>query len=99
MSKLPSSFKQYFWDVDFDKLDKETHVFLVIKRVLDRGNTQDIKWLIKNYGFKEIKKVVLSTKDLSRVTGFLWADVLGLSYQNLPCLLKPYSPIHFGLFS
>ncbi|OGM33749.1 hypothetical protein A3D00_04100 [Candidatus Woesebacteria bacterium RIFCSPHIGHO2_02_FULL_38_9] len=98
-TKLPESFRGYFWDVDFDSLDKNKHSFLVIKRVLDRGKTQDIRWLLDNYSKTKIKKVILTTKDLSRATGIFWANIFNLDYKDLLCLQKPYSPIRFGLYS
>jgi hypothetical protein len=96
---LPKSLKPYFWDVSFDKLEIKADSFLIIKRVLDRGNLSDIRWLIKTYQKEGIKRVVMTAKDLSRPTGNFWADVLDLDKNKLPCLQKPYFPIHFGLSS
>ena len=96
---LPQFLRPYFWDVAFENLDVKTHSFLVIKRVLDRGNLRDIRWLVKTYEIDSIKKVIMKTKDLARPTGNFWADMLGLDKTQLPCLQKPYSPIHFGLSS
>ena len=98
-TKLPADFKEYFWDVDFEELEIEKHTFLIIKRLLDRGNLSDIRWLIKTYGKENIKEVVLKTKDLARPTGNFWADLLSLNKSQVPCLQKPYFPIHFGLSS
>lgn len=97
--QIPEFLRQYFWDVPFEKLEIKKHAFLVIKRVLDRGNLSDIRWLIKTYGKDKIKKVVMETRDLSRPTGNFWADILGIDKNQVPCLQKPYSPIHFGLSS
>lgn len=96
MNKLPKSLKKYFWDVNFDKLDINKNSFLLIKRVLDRGNTSDIKWLIKIYGQEKIKDVLTTTRDLSRPTGNFWRLIFNLKSNQIPCLQKPYSPIHFG---
>lgn len=96
---LPQFLKPYFWDVKFEELDEKTQAFFVIKRVLDRGNTSDIQWLIKTYGRAEIKKVVMKARDLARPTGNFWADILDIDKNKVPCLRKPYFPIHFGLFS
>ena len=98
-TKLPEYFRGYFWDVDFDRLGKSSHYYLIIKRTLDRGDTKSIRWLVKNYGIEKIKEVLLITKDLSRVSGCFWADMLSVGYEKFPCLQKPYSPIHFGLYS
>lgn len=96
---IPISLKRYFWDVEFQELEIEKHAFLIIKRVLDRGTLVDVQWLIKTYGKDEVKKVVLGTKDLARPTANFWADMLGLDKSKVPCLQKPYFPIHFGLSS
>jgi hypothetical protein len=98
-TSLPEFLRSYFWDIEFEDIRVKKHAFLVIKRILDRGNFSDICWLIKTYGREEIKKVVMKTKDLSRPTGNFWADILHLDKNKVPCLQKPYSPIHFGLSS
>jgi hypothetical protein len=96
---LPEALRSYFWDVKFEDLEIKNNAFLVIKRVLDRGNLSDIKWLIRTYGKKEIIRVVTQAKDLSRPTANFWADIFGLDKNQIVCLQKPYSPIHFGLSS
>lgn len=98
-TQLPQSFRTYFWDVKFEELEIKTHAHLIIKRLLDRGNLSDIRWLVQTYGNEEIKKVVMGTRDLARPTGNLWADILGIDKTQVPCLQKPYFPIHFGLSS
>lgn len=98
-TRVPEFLRSYFWDVVFEDLEVKTHAFLIIKRVLDRGNFRDIRWLVGTYGKDAIKKVVMETKDLARPTGNFWADMLGLPKRQVPCLQKPYSPIHFGLSS
>lgn len=98
-TQIPEFLRSYFWDVKFEDLEVKAQSFLVIKRVLDRGNLRDIRWLIKTYGKDAIKKVIMTTRDLARPTGNFWADMLGLPKQQVPCLQKPYSPIHFGLSS
>lgn len=97
--QLPEFLQPYFWDVDFDKLAVEKNTHLIIKRILDRGEFQDIRWLLATYGKEKIKKVVLGTRDLSRPTGNFWSDILGLNKTKVPCLQKPYFPIHYGLSS
>ena len=98
-AQLPEFLRPYFWDVVFEKLEVKKSSFLIIKRVLDRGNLSDIRWLVKTYGEDEIKKVVMGTRDLARPTGNFWADILEIDKMQVPCLQKPYFPIHFGLSS
>ena len=98
-TKLPESFRSYFWDVKFDGMTLEDAPTMVLKRLLDRGNTKDIKWMLKHFSLEDIKKLLLFTRDLSPKTGKLWADVLGMDYRSVPCLNKPYTPIQWGQFS
>lgn len=96
---VPDTFRYYFWDVNFKKLAVKKDAFFIIKRVLDRGNLSDIRWLFKTYEKEEIRNVIMGTRDLARPTGNLWADVFDIDKSQVPCLQKPYFPIHFGLSS
>lgn len=91
--------RPYFWDVKFEDLHPDKHWYIIVKRLLDRGNTKAIRWTRKTYGDEKIKQVLLQTHDLDVTTATFWADALGISRSSVPCLNKPYSPRHFGLYS
>jgi hypothetical protein len=97
--KIPKNLQKHFWDVNFSKLDKDKNEFLIIKRILDRGNTSDIQWLLSQYGEEKIIKVLTTTRDLSRITANFWMKLLDIPANNVPCLQKPYSRTRFGLSS
>lgn len=97
--RLPSNFNSYFWDTNFELLDLSKDAKYIIKRVLDRGNTNDIYWLVKNYDKNVIAETVLQTRDMAKKTANFWADYLNLDKANVICLQKPYYPIPFGLSS
>ncbi|MBI2315187.1 hypothetical protein HYU93_04000 [Candidatus Daviesbacteria bacterium] len=97
--KLPRSFKQYFWDVDFNKVSLEKSRSFILKRLLDRGDTSALKWVADNFQKEDIKALLLTSRDLSPKTANFWADFLGLDKRKVVCLQKPYSPIPFGLSS
>ncbi len=99
MSKAPAFLKQYFWDIDFAKLDFNESRTFILKRVLDRGDTKALNWLSKNFTKKEIEKLILSSRDLSQKTANFWADFLNIDHKKVPCLQKPYSRTPFGLSS
>jgi hypothetical protein len=98
-STLPPSFKDYFWDVRFGDLDLGADSFFITKRILDRGNTAALKWVLRNYGREKIREVITKTRDLDAMTATFWSKILEVDPQQVPCLHKPYSPIHFGLYS
>ena len=52
-----------FWDTDFDKIDWEKNKRAVIKRVLERGNENEIKELISFYGLDSIKVEIKNIKN------------------------------------
>lgn len=99
MKKLPIFLKQYFWDVDFNKIDLEKSRTFILKRVLDRGDDKALKWLLKHYTKDDIRQLLLTTQDLSAKTANFWADILNVDHKKVPCLQKPYSRIQFGLSS
>lgn len=99
VKKLPAFLKQYFWDVDFAGLNFEKSRTFVLKRVLDRGDTKALNWLMKNFTKSEIKSLLLFTRDISQKTANFWADYLKIDRKKVPCLQKPYSRIPFGLSS
>ena len=98
-TKLPESFRSYFWDVDFDTLSLRETPRFILKRVLDRGDTKALLWLLKHYTKEDIKSLLVKTRDISRKTAIFWADILGINYNDIPCLQIPYSRIPFGLSS
>lgn len=99
MSKLPKFLKQYFWDVDFNSLDFEKSKPFILKRVLDRGDTKALSWLMKHYTKDEIRQLLQFSRDISQKTANFWVDYLEIDPKKIPCLQKPYSRIQFGLSS
>jgi addiction module HigA family antidote len=47
-----------FWDTELDKVDWKQHKIAVIKRVFERGNTDDIDEIVRFYGAETIQKVL-----------------------------------------
>lgn len=97
--QIPDFLKEYFWDVDFDILDFKKSKVFILKRVIDRGDTNALNWIRQKYTNQEIKRLLLSTRDLSPKTANFWADYLKIDHKKVPCLQKPYSRIQFGLSS
>lgn len=98
MKKLPKSFKQYFWDVDFNKLDPTKHARYILVRLLEHGDTKAIRWLLKAYSKDSIKEVVIEYRGLIPKTANFWALLLGIDLKKVPSLQKPYSGLPFMKF-
>ncbi len=93
---LPSTFKSYFWDVKFDDLDLKKNPEFILKRIIDRGNTQALRWAQNYFSQNDIKKLILSSRDLSRKTANFWSIILNINPNQVPCMQKRYSRIPFG---
>ena len=90
--KLPKFLKKYFWDVDFEKLIFSKYKSFILECLLERGETQAIKWVSTHYTKKDIQKIILTSKNLSPKTANFWALYLGVDLKKVPSLQKPYLP-------
>ena len=95
-TQLPEFLKPCFWDITFEDLKLEKSRYFILERVLDRGNTQAIKWALSIFSKDEIRDVLLTSRDLSGKTANFWAEMMHVDKGKVPCLQKPYSPIPFG---
>ena len=97
--KLPESLRPYFWDVKFEQLSVEDSPLFILKRVLDRGDTEAHRWALSLYTYEDIVGLITTTRDVSKKTANFWAEMLDVDKTQVPCLQKPYSPTPFGLSS
>lgn len=51
--------KVLFWDTDIDNIDWEQHKIAVIKRIFERGNTDEINEIVRFYGPTTIQNVLV----------------------------------------
>lgn len=47
-----------FWDTDITKLDRNKNASAIIRRVFDRGNNEEKKFIIAQYNKERVKKVL-----------------------------------------
>ena len=61
---MPTELKKYFWDTEFEKLDKEKNKRYIISRLYCYGNLKTIKWVKENYTSKDIEDVARNSRNL-----------------------------------
>lgn len=61
-----------FWDVDRSKLDAEGHADFVIRRVLARGDVDDIRWALSTYGKRRMRDVYTHARGLDARSHAFW---------------------------
>ncbi len=89
-SSLPSSLHQFFWDVDAKKVNPATHPDYVINRLLDKGNLEAARWVLKNFPRDTIIETLKTRRDFSPWNGVFWANYLGVPREEVRCLNPSY---------
>ncbi|MEA3354990.1 MAG: hypothetical protein U9Q63_00685 [Patescibacteria group bacterium] len=95
--KLPRKFYPYFWEVDPENIQLSKDKHYVIKRLIDCGDTADISWMLKTYGVKSLKNILLKYRGISRKTAVFWSNILNIKQAEVKCLKTPYHRIRFGV--
>lgn len=69
----PGGFRQtLFWDVDPKVIDPDKNAVYVIERILDFGNDEEVRWMVKYYPVSLIRKVVRTSRVLQPKSRSLW---------------------------
>lgn len=88
MKKLSHFLKQYFWDVDFKKLNPKKYPYFAIERILEYGDEKAVKWLFKHFEQSKIKQTLSKSQTISYLNANYWALVLGIPKNLVLCLKK-----------
>ncbi len=62
---MPIELKKYFWDTEFNKLDKEKNKRYIIARLYCYGDINEIKWIKENYSQEDIEDVAKNCRNLN----------------------------------
>ena len=61
---MPEEFRKYFWDTNFEELDKEKNKRYIISRLYCYGDLKVLKWIKENYSKKDIEDVARKSRNL-----------------------------------
>ena len=87
---LPVFLKRYFWDVDFEGLNLSKRQDFIILRLLECGDVEAIRWLLKNISADDIKRVISTYRGLSSKSAYFWAFFFDMDKEKIPCLQRSY---------
>ena len=93
MKKLPKFLKQYFWDVDFEKLDYTKYPKYVIGRILEHGDEKAISWMKNTFSRRDIVDALTINRELTEKSANFWAVVLDVKKEKVKCLNKSFLEI------
>jgi hypothetical protein len=83
--------KAYFWDVDFNKLDKTNSKRLIIERVMNFGNLADIQLIKEVYSPDEIKTTLCNLNYLDPKTLNFASLLFNIPKTRFKCYIKKQS--------
>ena len=94
LKKLDSA---YFWDVDLLKLDAEKSKRLIIERVINLGNLDEIKYIREYWGDGEITEIICNLNFLDPKTLNFVSLLFDVPKDKFKCYTKKQSnPQHWN---
>lgn len=87
---IPERVKRLFWDVNKETVNKDLHCPYIIKRIMDYGNIEDVKWMLAAYSRQEIVGVLKKSRGLSRKSAYFWSIYFNIPKEEITCLKMPY---------
>ncbi len=78
--------KRLFWDRNINKRDLLKYQEWAIKRILEYGNLEDAKLIIKILGKRKFLQKVMEVKFSSKKTDNFWQNIL--KKENIVCMRK-----------
>ncbi len=65
--KIPLNIRHHLlWEYDLGKFDFDKSAFVVIERIIERGNMQEWRDMLKYYGKEEVLRVAMQSKQLDK---------------------------------
>ncbi len=75
--KVPSEFKKYFWDVDFEKIDLQYNRKFILERLLNFGTFDTFNWIFTTFTNVEVKNLLKEKgfHSLSKNSFYFWNKI------------------------
>jgi predicted nucleotidyltransferase len=89
IDSIPEKIKRLFWDVDKDAVNLKLHQSYIIRRIMDYGNIDDVKWMLAAYTTEEIVEVLRKSRALSRKSANFWSAYFNIPKEEIECLKMP----------
>jgi hypothetical protein len=87
-----------FWNVrDPGGMALDKYASLIIARVLEYGDSAQLRWIRDAYGDDRVGEVVMCSREVSRRTAVLWRNLLGLEGESrAEALYRELGPLYWG---
>lgn len=87
---MPAYLEKYFWDIDFQSLNPVADDEYITARLLEYGDVDAVRWLLKKMKKSQLKKAVETSRKLSSRTANFWSLMLDINRSKIACLKKSY---------
>lgn len=94
LKTLPEQFRQFFWDIDATKLDPSEYPLYVINRLLDKGNLEAARWVLRQFPRKLIVETIKTSLNLSPMTAVFFSRYLNIAREEIRSLQPSYLILH-----
>lgn len=81
--QLPEKLRPYFWDTEFEKLDKEENKLFIIARLYTKGTLVGLKWVDENYSDKDVIEAAQQRRDLTPIVANYLRKKYGLTKEEM----------------
>lgn len=71
-----------FWDVDSSALDPRVHSKFIIRRIVERGELDEVRAACKFYGEAAFREALLEARDLGERTVAFFANQFGVPVED-----------------
>ena len=83
---IPNNLRPYFWDIDVESFDPQTHPEYTIERILEFGDSRAVGWLQEQFSEEQIKDVIRTNKRLTPKSANYWALMYHIPAQDVTVL-------------
>lgn len=80
---MPESFKSYFCDTQFDKIDIDKNKQFIISRLFCYGDINSVKWIKNIYPRNVIIECIKKTRNLNNVIANFLSNVYRIDKQDM----------------
>lgn len=89
--------KEYFWDVNIEKLEVDSSRRLIIERVFTLGSVEEMLLVIDYYGEEEVKKVLTSLNYIDPRSLNFVSKIFNLPLKSFKCYSRrQLHPMFYG---
>jgi hypothetical protein len=93
---LPSFTHRHFWDIDPTKLVVGEYPVYVMERLLEYGDLEAVRWLLRRFSPDELVNVLRHTRRVSPFSANFWAIYFDLDREEVRCLSKQFQSERSG---